>query len=42
MKSLKQIAHMILGFLTKWRKMLKKDQLLMDDVILKLLEGLWA
>ena len=42
-KSPKQIAHMILGFLTQWRKMLKKkDQLLMDDVILKLQEGLRA
>lgn len=42
-KSPKQITHKIMGFLSQWRKMLKKkDQLLMDDVILKLQEGLRA
>lgn len=42
-KSPKAIAYMVLGFLSQWKKLLKpKDRLKMEDVILKLQDGLKA
>jgi hypothetical protein len=39
----KAIAYKVLGFLSQWKKMLKpKEVLLMEDLILKLQEGLMA
>lgn len=42
-KSPKVIAHMILGFLTQWKKLLKPVEMMkMEDNIKKLQEGLKA
>lgn len=42
-KSPKAIAYMIVGFLTQWTKMQKeKNGMMMEDLILKLKEGLRA
>lgn len=39
----KRIAHKAMGFLIQWKKMLKaKDRIQMEDIILKLQEGLKA
>lgn len=42
-KSPKVIAHMALGFISQWKKLLKQEERLkMEDLILKLQEGLKA
>jgi hypothetical protein len=42
-KSPKTIAYKVLGFLSQWKKLLKpKEVMMMDDLILKLQEGLKA
>jgi hypothetical protein len=42
-KSPKTIAYKVLGFLSQWKKLLEpKEVMMMDDLILKLLEGLKA
>jgi hypothetical protein len=42
-KSPKTIAYKVLGFLSQWNKLLKlKEVMMMDDLILKLQEGLKA
>jgi hypothetical protein len=42
-KSPKAIAHMILGFLTQWKKLLNSTKMMkMEDLIKKLQEGLKA